>query len=509
MRRALLLVLLAACSDSTGTSDPVRIVPRGATTLQVGEQVQLEARWADETRSSVPQAAWASSDTGVVRVSESGLASARFPGTALVTAQSGAARDTVRLTVAPVEITWSGLGAVPERYTAEVSARGRYAYTTTWGSRLVDGVTTFGNAIKVWDVLGDAPVLVDSVIVTDDAPAVSARPLAALPDADAEPLAHCHHCGEEGEAVSTLGDVQVSDDGTLLVVATERFPGAILVFGLADPSHPRLLARHRTRNTASGVHTAEVARVNGRQYAFLSVDPKVRDTLPGPQLVIVDLSAPSAPVEVLARAMGAPFMHDVFVRDGTLFTAEWNDGVRAWDVGGARGGSPANPVPWAHLAIPGGAAHNVWWVHDSTTGAKRWLAIGQELGSFDPDASAGDIFVADMEHAGGPRLAAFYHRDGAGTHNFSVDERSGVLYAAYYNDGVRALDVRGDLAACPAPARRASDGLCDLAAMGREVGRFTVPGPIFVWGVQRIGTSAYASDMLNGLWKLDVGRLRR
>ena len=36
----------------------------------------------------------------------------------------------------------------------------------------------------------------------------------------------------------------------------------------------------------------------------------------------------------------------------------------------------------------------------------------------------------------------------AGTHNFWVDEPSGILYAAYYNGGVRALDVRGDLGAC-------------------------------------------------------------
>ena len=38
---------------------------------------------------------------------------------------------------------------------------------------------------------------------------------------------------------------------------------------------------------------------------------------------------------------------------------------------------------------------------------------------------------------------------GAGAHNFSVDEAKGLLYAAYYNAGVRVLDVRGDLGAAP------------------------------------------------------------
>ena len=69
------------------------------------------------------------------------------------------------------------------------------------------------------------------------------------------------------------------------------------------------------------MHTAEVARVNGTLYAFLSIDTPSRD------LVIVDLSDPANPREVFVRNMGSPFVHDVFVRDGLLFTALWNDGV--------------------------------------------------------------------------------------------------------------------------------------------------------------------------------------
>jgi len=91
-----------------------------------------------------------------------------------------------------------------------------------------------------------------------------------------------------------------------------------------------------------------------------------------------------------------------------------------------------------------------------------------------------------------------------------MDEPSGVLYAAYYNGGVVALDVRGDLGSCKAD-ERAADGRCDLARMGRLIGRglHDIGQPVYVWGVQLAGNDLYASDMLSGLFKLDVSALRR
>ena len=90
-------------------------------------------------------------------------------------------------------------------------------------------------------------------------------------------------------------------------------------------------------------------------------------------------------------------------------------------------------------------------------------------------------------------------------HNFSADEASGVLYAAYYNGGVRALNMRGDLAGCTAN-QKAPDGRCDLTKMGREVGAGPagVSTPFFIWGVHYTDGKLYASDMLNGLWRLSA-----
>jgi hypothetical protein len=39
--------------------------------------------------------------------------------------------------------------------------------------------------------------------------------------------------------------------------------------------------------------------------------------------------------------------------------------------------------------------------------------------------------------------------------------------------------------------------------MGREIGHaFTEGQVVYVWGVQWINNSVFASDMLNGLWRL-------
>jgi hypothetical protein len=367
-----------------------------------------------------------------------------------------------------------GHGNMTARFTAEVWTRGNVAYTSTWGSRSNDGVSVVGNAVHIWRIDGANPVLVDSLLV---------------------------------ENATTLGDIQVSDDGRLLVVATERQNGSIVIYSLTNPLKPTRITRYQTPNTTNGVHTAEVARVNGRLYAFLSIDT------PSARLVIVDLSDPANPQEVLARVMGNPFVHDVFVRDGILFTALWNDGTTIWDIGGGgKGGTPASPVQIGNVrtatfssAVVGSEAHNIWWLHDAVGGvnAKRFMFVGEEApGTSSVNSSNGDIHVVDVSDMAAPREVAFYHVDGAGTHNFSVDEQRGILYAAYYNGGVRALDVRGDLSTCSAD-QKAPDGRCDLKKMGRELAAgLQNNGTVSVWGVHFDGEFVYASDMLSGLWKL-------
>lgn len=370
----------------------------------------------------------------------------------------------------PPLLTYIGQGPVANRYTSEVWVHGTTAYTSTWGSR----GTVAGNAVMIWDVSAN-PLLVDSLIV---------------------PLA------------GTTGDVQVSDDGKLLAVAIEPRPnGGLALYSLTDPRRPQLITRYTSPNVANGVHTAEIARVNGTLYAFCSIDPA---NLVPAKLVILNLTDPSHPVETTVMTIGSPFIHDVYVRNGLLFTAEWNDGLGIWDIG-AMGGTVAAPRRLGRVATLGGKVHNVYWFNDPVTGSKRYAFVGEEGPGSIGTASSGDIHVVDVSNFAAPVEIGHYAVFGAGVHNFSMDEDRGLLYAAYYNGGIRVFDVRGDLSTCLA-SEKSADGRCDLGKMGRvkayrQTERSLRPESertnvlAYVWGVHFSGGALYASDMLNGLWK--------
>ena len=361
-----------------------------------------------------------------------------------------------------------GRGTITDRYTAEVWVHGPYAYTSTWGARFVGGVGSPGNTLNIWSVAGATPTLVGSVVVA---------------------------------GASTLGDVQVTPDGRYLVMPTEREPGSIVTYDLADPVKPALISTFTSPGITRGVHTAEIQTVDGRLYAFLSVNAGTNHP---PRLVIVDLTNPAQPQEVLSLDMSASFIHDVFVRDGILFVAQWGSGMVIYDIGGGgRGGTVQNPVRIGSVVTVRGNVHNIWWFHDPSSGAKRYAFVGEEGPASLFSSSSGDLHVVDVSDMAAPREVAFLHVPGAGVHNFSMDEAQGFLYAAFYNGGVQALDVRGDLSACTAQ-EKAPDGRCDLQLMGRvkAVGLAESGTPVFVWGVHFTGTALYASDMPNGLWKL-------
>jgi hypothetical protein len=355
----------------------------------------------------------------------------------------------------------------PSRTTAEIAVRGTLAYTTTWGNP-----AAAGSVFYIWDVAGNTPTLIDSVKV---------------------------------ENARVLGDIAVSDDGAYLVVATEIGQGSIVIYSLTNPRQPALLTRFSNAETNAGVHTAEIGRVNGKLYGFLSIDPGASPA----KIVIVDLGNPASPQQVFSQFIGTPFVHDTFVRDGILFLGLWNAGVAIWDIGGGgKGGTPAAPIEIGRVQTANGKVHNIWWFKDPSSGSAKYAFIGEEGPGNIGVSAVGDIHVVDVSNMAAPREVAFYTVSGAGTHNFSMDEPNGILYAAYYNGGVRALDVRGDLGTCTDAQKSTPSNqtvaICDLGKMGRElaVGLKDRADPVYVWGVQFLSGSVYASDMLNGIWKL-------
>ena len=351
-------------------------------------------------------------------------------------------------------VVLGGGNNVPERYTSDLWVHGAYAYTGTWGFRAADG-----NSLKIWhlDAAG-VPTLVDSVITP---------------------------------GIGTVSDVEVSSDGSLLIFGGER-GGApnngngVYLYSLADPAHPAFIAKYLV---STGIHTATFGYIGGKQYVFAAKDPS------SPALMVFEIAPAAATPITLVSLVPVPANyghHDTFVRDGIAFVCAWNTGVMIYDVGdGVLGGSPASPQLISSLVTPGGEVHNAWWFHNPVTGEKKYLFIGQEGPGAVGSASSGDIHVVDVSSLATPHEVASYGMAAAGTHNFWMDESRQVLYAAYYNGGVVALDVSGTLSG-------------NLAS--REIARMAPGGAgnTYVWGVMLANGHLYASDMLSGLWELNT-----
>ena len=367
---------------------------------------------------------------------------------------------------APVVLsTLAGGDNVPDRYSSDLWVTGNYAYTGTWGFRDAQG-----DVLNVWALgPGGAPSLAGTVTVPN---------------------------------TGTVSDVQATEDGQLLVLSSEGGgdlgqDGGVYVYALEDPAHPRAVGAAQV--PFGGVHTVTVATVNGLLYAFAAKNPSFEGTEEQnePALLIYSLADPASPALVHREPIPPNYgIHDTFVRDGLAFVFAWDEGVIIYDVGdGIRGGSASAPVEVSRIVTSNRgntpSAHNGWWFHNPVTGEHRYLFVGQEgLGTVGSQSS-GDIHVVDVSDLSHPSEVAFFHLNGAGTHNFWVDEPRQVLYAAYYNAGVIALDISGTLSG-------------DLSSRLLSQIRPGGAGNTYTWGVQLANGSLYAIDMLSGLWQLNT-----
>lgn len=349
----------------------------------------------------------------------------------------------------------AGGNNVNERFSSDLSVHGDWAYTGTWnwGGR-TPGVDTFGATIVVFhlDATG-APTRGDSVVIPN---------------------------------TTTLSDLQISDDGQWLVASVEGgSDDGLYVYDLTDHAHPAFKARYLVD---TGLHTSTLALIGGKLYAFTAKNPG------SPALLVFNLSQVSAGTITLASTVPVAAnygLHDTFVRGGIAMLFAWNTGVLIYDVGnGIKGGSPTNPVAVGAVTTSGGETHNGWWFW-GPTGQKRYLFVGQEGPGAIGSSSQGDIHVVDVSDLTAPHEVAFFHINGAGPHNFWMDEQREILYAAYYNAGVVALDVSGELKG-------------DLAA--RELARIQPGGNgnTYTWGVQLEANHLYDIDMLDGFRQLNA-----
>lgn len=324
-------------------------------------------------------------------------------GQPLLIASSGGKADTLQVTIsgrsAPSgSFGVTGQGLVSNRFTSDLWAHGNVLLSGTWSTR--DGNP--GNTLNVWDIsLRDAPALVNTVTV------------------DAR----------------TVNDVKFSPDGSLASLSHEGGTNnGITLLDMSSPFSPSVITQFSALmepSTNNSVHNIWLEQ----DYAYIanSITNLLR---------VVDISNPFAPVTVASRNFGrgpSPALHDVYVRDGLAFLSNWTDGLIIVDVGnGVAGGSPTDPREVSRIGFGAYSVHNAWY----------WPAAGYVFVGDEFSASAlgvGIVKVVDISDPSSPREVASFHAVGDSPHNFWLDESRGILYAAWYSNGVYAIDVTGEL----------------------------------------------------------------
>ncbi|MFN2431470.1 MAG: hypothetical protein ABR599_01375 [Gemmatimonadota bacterium] len=382
------------------------------------------------------------------RVHPDGAFVAEEPGDYVVVARYAGDEATAGLRVLPRsferELALVGRGAVSYAHTGDLWVFDDAAYLGNFGD----------NSLRVFDVSDPTnPVATDSIVV------------------DAR----------------RVNDVKVNPEGGFAIMtregASDRRNG-IVVLGIDDPHHPTILSEY-TETVSGGVHNTFI--VGDLVYA---VHNGTRD------MHIIDVSDRARPREVGRWGIENPnrVLHDVFIKDGIAYLSYWDDGLVILDLGGAgKGGTPTEPVFVSRIAYPQGNTHVAWrW--------KDYVFVGDEIfpQDWDPEkpvAARGFIHVIDVSDLEHPIEVAKYEVPEAGAHNVWINDHESVLYIGYYQAGLRAVDVSGDLRG-------------DLFRQGRQIDfflteddeRVKVPNATFNWGAMTHEGLIYSADFNSGLW---------
>jgi len=301
----------------------------------------------------------------------------------------------------------------------------------------------------------------------------------------------------------TVNDVKISEDGRIAVISREGASNrrnGIVVLDVSEPQvGVRILSRYDDELTG-GVHNIYLH--DNHVYALSA----------GQRYDIINIEDPTKPHRVGGFALDNPdrSIHDIVVKDGIAYSANWNDGVVVVDVGGGgQGGSPTNPVKMGSHAFPTGWNHAIYPYKSVSTG-KFYIFAGDEAartGRFSPKSEIGTgtpgyegesarwrgwIHILSWDPGGEPEIVARYEVPEAGSHNIWIEDD--IMYVGFYNGGLRVVDVSGEL-------------MGNLYRQGREIARFLpfdpegfVPNSPQVWGAQPHKGVIFFSDYNSGLW---------
>jgi hypothetical protein len=297
----------------------------------------------------------------------------------------------------------------------------------------------------------------------------------------------------------TINDVTVSPDGRYGVLAREgasnRING-IVILDLAEPAHPKVASTFDQELTG-GVHN------------MFATDDYLFAVSGGAKYVIIDVRDIYAPRYVSEYRHPGARLHDLWVHDGIAYSAQGGAGTVVVDVGNGRyGGSIESPK--LVTVFPVNSGHEIYPYFQESTG-KVYLFIGDEFMNREgrvwegtsyrdemftpggvPQTSGGYTHIVDFTDPMNPRQVARYHLEDYGSHDIIVEDD--VLYQAYYDGGVRVVDVSGEL-------------LGNLADQRREIAVFKpfdpqgfTPNAAFVMNAMPWKGHILFTDFNSGLW---------
>ncbi len=311
-----------------------------------------------------------------------------------------------------------------------------------------------------------------------------------------------------------VNDVKVSEDGRTGVITREgasNRKNGFVILDVSDPFNVKILSTFNDDMTG-GVHNTFIyknhvyAVNNGRKYDIINIeDPKNPFR-----------------VGVFELNTAGHAIHDVWIENGIAYSSNWRDGIVAVDIGGstsnekessdigfnplllkAGNGSPSNPVQLASFPDFKGRNHSAFPFSSQSTG-NFYIVMGDEvfpnglenLINNKPSQPRGGFHFINFSDPDNPVEDAAYIVPEAGSHNQWV--YGDVLLAAFYQGGIRILDISGEL-------------LGDLYKQEREIGYFLpqhrdgiIPNAPMVWGAQPYKDYIFLSDMNSGLYCIEV-----
>ena len=274
----------------------------------------------------------------------------------------------------------------------------------------------------------------------------------------------------------TTNDVKASPNGRYGAISREGASNrrnGVVILDLQDPAHPRVASTFEGNGVTGGVHNMYATD----DYLFVLAG--------GDKYVILDMSDLDNPRYVSEYNHPNSRVHDVWVHDGLAYSAEWETGVVVVDVGNGRwGGTIEEPVQRNGLAWQGtGPDHRQQY--DPETGRGGY-----------PRATSGYTQIVDFTDPMNPVQLARYEVSEYGTHNMWVEDD--VLYQAYYEGGVRMVDISGDL-------------MGNLYTQGRELSVFKafdplgyIPNSAAAWGVMPWKGNIFFADINSGMWAVKM-----